>query len=638
MKLNKRFIFLIISIILIFSLIHISAFASDWPQFLGNPENQGVSFADGAVKGSDLNLRWELNTGSTWCDVPGTPVIVDGYVYYYSSQYLRKIELSTGNEIRKVQIYGEPVNQFFVNIAYGDGKIFVPCQVDNLDDGLEIKGAFLRVFDAYSLEQLYVTESLGSGQPQSPVMYHDGYFVTGIYGRNAIYAGFTSEDEDTTRPDEIKPVSWSVNAVSKYGFSFNGAAFLGDYCYFGNGNILDIVNYKTGEARSLDMGTEYSIRSTVTYSNETKRLYVALNHNDSRAAIFSYELSKDGMPEQSTLCKWISDIEGGGTQAAPVIYKGRLYLGGGGHTMGSNEPFWVLDAITLKEIYSVPVLTKGSASISVSYSVEENDHQVYIYVVPYAPNEKGLSELWIISDKEGQTKPQYEVIENIGKPQYCSQSVIVASDGSLIWYNDGRYLYCYENKLGVFEDTEYHWAKENIAYIARRNIVSGVGENKFLPEGTITRAQFVQILANLSRQDISGCKTDVFSDVGSEWFAPAVAWAVENKITDTENKGFRPDDPIKREDMALMLYNYAVNVANAELPRVNAEASFNDANIISKKAILPVTIMQQAGIINGMSFDGGLFFAPWNEATRAQAAAMISRFYMSLNQIGAYHE
>jgi hypothetical protein len=628
----KQIVSLLIAVIMVVVLSSVSVCASDWPQFLGDPKAPGISYGDGATKGSDIKLRWEKNTGSTWFDVPGTPIVVGEYVYYYSSQYLRKLELATGTEVAKAQIYGEPVNQFFINIAYGEGKIFVPCQTDNLDDGLDIKGVFLRVFDAETLNQLYVTESLGSGQPQSPVMYHNGYFVTGIYGRNAIYAGFTANDEDPTRPDEIKSISWSVDAASKYGFSFNGAAFVGDMCYFGNGNILNIVNYKTGDSRAFDIGEEYSIRSTITYSNETNRLYIASNHQDNHAAIFSYELEADGMPKISSVCKWVSTIEGGGTQSAPVIYKGRLYLGGGGHTMGSNEPFHVLDAITLKEVYSVPILSKGSAGISTAYASEENNWQVYIYMVPYSPNANDLSELWIIEDKQEQTEARYEIVENIGRKQYCSQSLIVASDGSLVWYNDGGYLYCYENSAGIFDDTKNHWARENVAYMARRKIVNGVGNNMFDPEGTITRAQFAQILANMSGEDFSDLKTDAFSDVGTQWFAPAVAWAVKNEIVDTDSKAYMPNEPINREDMALMLYRYATKVAKSELPAVNEAVQFTDAKDISSKAYEAVSLMQRSGIINGIAEGNEMSFAPKNEANRAQASAMIARFYMILSR------
>ena len=369
-----------------------SALAVDWPQFLGDPAAQGVSDGRSATVGSDLDLRWEKLTGTlgedgvlthTWNDVPGTPIVVGDYVYYYSSQYLRKVDLATGQEVKTAQVYGEPVNQFFIDIAYGEGKIFVPCQVNNMNDGTGVEGCFFRVFDADTLEQLYVTESIAKGQMQSPVMYHDGYFVTGTYGRNGVYAGFSAEDEDPTRPDEVKKAAWTVESGSKYGFSFNGAAFVGKYCYFGYGSTLYVVDYKTGDTRTYELGEGYANRSTIVYSTETNRLYVACNHPTEGASVFSFALDDTGMPVKETAKEWVSHTKGGGTQSSPVIYRGRLYIGGGGYTMGSNEPFHVVDANTMEEIYSVPILTKGSAGISTAYATAENNWQVYIYLVPY---------------------------------------------------------------------------------------------------------------------------------------------------------------------------------------------------------------------------------------------------------------
>lgn len=608
----------------------VPAMASDWPQFLGTSDFQGISEAYTAENAGDLSLRWEKNTGSTWTDVPGTPVVVGEYVYYYSSEHLHKLELATGKEVASVRVYGEPINQFFINIAYDDGKIFVPCQKDNLDDGLDIKGCFIRVYSADTLEQLYVTESFGSGQFQSPIMYNDGHVVTGVYGRNGIYAGFTTADEDIAVGSEVKKLSWTVNSESKYGYTFSGACFVGDYCYFGCNNILSVVNYKNGEIRSFYIGEGHRISSTVVYSNETKRLYVSSNHPEGHAAVFSYELGTDGMPVEETALKWISDVDGGGTQSTPVIYRGRLYIGGGGHTMGSNEPFHVIDAHTMKEIYSVPILTKASAAVSTAYAREENNYKVYIYMVPYAPNFNDASEMWIISDSMGQTEAKYEIAENIGRSQYCSQSVAIASDGALIWYNDGGYLYCYENGLGIFADTQNHWAREDIAYVAQRKTVNGVGNNLFNPDGKITRAQFVQILANMSGEDFAHFTADAFSDVSTQWFAPAVAWAVQNKIVDTDSNLYMPNEPINREDMALMLYRYVANVAKTKLKAVSASVDFADKGVISEKAREAVSAMQQSGIISGISEGSGIYFSPQNQATRAQASAMIARFYKAI--------
>jgi hypothetical protein len=624
------------------SLLMTPAYAADWPQFLGQEASQGVSGGFSATKGSELSLRWERNTGSTWNDVPGTPIVVGDRVYYYSSQYLRKLSLATGEELATAQVYGEPASQFFINIAYGDGMIFVPCQANSMNDGTGVDGCFFRVFDADTLKQLYVTESISKGQMQSPVMYHDGYFVTGTYGRNGRYAGFTSKDEDTSRGDEVKKASWIVETESKYGFSFNGAAFEGNYCYFGCGSFLYIVNYRSGEAQSFEIGAGYNICSTIVYSHETERLYVAANHPTDGASVISYELAPDGMPVASSALEWVSHTKGGGTQSTPVIYNGRLYIGGGGSTMSTAEPFHVIDAATMKDIYSVPVLTKGSAAISAAYSADANKQLVYLYLVPYAPKDETISQMWILTDSKEQTQAKYEVIDGIGHRQYCSQSVLIAHDGSLLWYNDAGRLYCYEKKAalsdggsgvedsaGIFPDTDSHWAKEQIAMLAEKSILSGTGNGYFSPDASITRAQFAQILANLSGDDFTGYTTDAFDDVKSgDWYAPAVAWAVKNSITSGSGAhSFSPNAQITRQDMASMLKRYLDNMAKIELPHTSAAIPFTDRADISAYALEPVDYMQTAGIINGIADGSAYRFAPKSQATRAQAATMIAKLY-----------
>lgn len=609
-----------------------TAAAADWPQFLGEEDSQGISEAQTPTNGSDIRLRWKKITGTEWTDVPGTPIVIGDYVYYYSSRYLRKIDLASGKEVKKVMVYGEPVNQFFIDIAYGDGKIFVPCQQDNLNDAVEMDGCFLRVYDAETLEQLYITESISSGQMQSPVMYHDGYFVTGTYGRNGTYAAFTAEDEDLSRSDEIKKMQWAVKAEERDGFSFNGAAFVRDYCYFGCGSILYVVNYKTGESRTFDIGEGHYIKSTIVYSEEIGRIFVAANHAEGGATVFSYVLGNDGMPLPETVRMWNSGTKEGRTQATPVVYNGRLYLAGIG------EPFRVLDAETLKEIYSVPVSgkgSKGSAAISTAYGTEENGNQVYIYLLPYAPDEKDQSELWIISDKKGQKTAKYEVIDYETEGEYCSQSVAIAGDGSIIWYLDNRYLYCYENCSGIFNDTQSHWGREYVAFLSRMGIIDGIGDGMFAPNNTVTRAQFVQMLAKMSGDDTAVAKAVDFDDVAAgKWFAPAVNWAAEHGII-TQNGGeFRPNENISRQDMALMLYLYTQNVTAAELKPVKDKLSFTDAAKIASEAKQAVETMQRSGIIDGMPDGSGVKFAPAESATRAQAAAMITRFYQALKEQG----
>ena len=59
-----------------------------------------------------------------------------------------------------------------INLCYGDGKIFVPVKTNNMDDGTGVVKAHLRVFDADTLEQLYITDdAMATSDTQTAVMY-----------------------------------------------------------------------------------------------------------------------------------------------------------------------------------------------------------------------------------------------------------------------------------------------------------------------------------------------------------------------------------------------------------------------------------------------------------------------------------
>lgn len=415
-----------------------------WSQFLGNEGLQGVSDAKTPRTAEELEVKWTKQTGTGWNDVPGTPIIVGNYVYCYSSQYLHKYDLITGEELAKAQVFGKSTNQFFINLCYGDGKIFVPVKTNNMEDGTEVKKSHLRVFDADTLEQLYITEDITTGDMQTPVMYHDGYVVFGGYFRNSYYACFSTEDEDPSSSNEVKQAVWSVQSTNTKGFCWNGAAFVGDCIYFADNGYRDsstvwTIKYKTGEiVDSFKMSTGYDSKSTIIYNDKNNRIYIPCNNSDGGASVLAYEVNADGKLNQKTVKEWKSDTSGGGTQSTPVIYNNRLYIAGGGGTMGSGEPFHVIDANTMQEIYKIDgMISKGSAAVSTAYATKENGNQVYIYMVPYDCTKE--NNFWIISDKEGQIEPQYETA-TVGS-DYCSQSVAIASNGYLVWYQDDKNLY-----------------------------------------------------------------------------------------------------------------------------------------------------------------------------------------------------
>lgn len=172
------------------------------------------------------------------------------------------------------------------------------------------------------------------------------------------------------------------------------------------------------------------------------------------------------------------------------------------------------------------------------------------------------------------------------------------------------------NSYKSFSDTNGHWGNSYIRFVSARELMSGVSETDFAPNSTMTRAMAATVLVRLSGENATGAHkyTDVNPD---DWFAPAVSWAYENKISDTTSDKFRPNDPITREELASFLYNSDKNANNA------GTIDFKDASLISASYKDAVAYCVERKIIGG--YDDGTF-KPQNHASRAEVATMISRY------------
>lgn len=172
------------------------------------------------------------------------------------------------------------------------------------------------------------------------------------------------------------------------------------------------------------------------------------------------------------------------------------------------------------------------------------------------------------------------------------------------------------------------WYYDAVYDLVGRGIINGMSDTIFAPQDNITRAQFAKILAAASGESLSAFGgQSVFGDVRStDWFAPYVGWAYDKGIvkgvSDTE---FSPNAKITREQMAAMICRYA-DYKKVTLSPINAKLIFNDDSTISAWAKNNVYAMQQAGIINGYADGNGFIFKPQGNATRAEAAKMISSF------------
>lgn len=181
----------------------------------------------------------------------------------------------------------------------------------------------------------------------------------------------------------------------------------------------------------------------------------------------------------------------------------------------------------------------------------------------------------------------------------------------------------------AFRDTKTHWAKDSINFLAARGIIKGMTSDTFLPGKTVSRAEFVTILANKAGVDLEAYQPtgQGFADVkASDWFAKAVAWASDQGVVNgSQNKvgsmKFDPNANITRQDMAVILSRYLSKVEKTALATPNAAVTFADQGKIAGYASFAVKNMQQAGIINGKTTTT---FAPVDSATRAEAGKMIA--------------
>ena len=186
----------------------------------------------------------------------------------------------------------------------------------------------------------------------------------------------------------------------------------------------------------------------------------------------------------------------------------------------------------------------------------------------------------------------------------------------------------------MFTDVEKNWAYPGIQYCVTHGIMGGMGDGTFAPTGTTTRAQIVQILYNLEGTPaVSG--TTPFTDLTANWYKPAILWAYQNNVVaGTSPTTFAPDQPVTREQIAVILTQYMFHVLKMERTWTPADLStFPDGAQVSSWAKEAMQDAVALGLINGTKApDGLVYLDPQGSAARQQVATILMNFCQNVKK------
>lgn len=237
--------------------------------------------------------------------------------------------------------------------------------------------------------------------------------------------------------------------------------------------------------------------------------------------------------------------------------------------------------------------TDGKITISTPKAVE--GATVTITVTP--DKDKELKSLEVI-DENGNRLP----LTDLGNGKFS----FVMPAGKVTVKSEFGKANAYVNPYMDVQTNDWYFGA--VQYVTENGLMNGTG-NGFEPNLATSRAMIWTILARMSNVNTAS---------GGEWYAVAQQWAKKNGVSD----GTMPNGTITREQLAAMLYRYAVSKGMVKAPVTANLSIFADASSVSTYANEAMQWAVATGLINGM--DGKL--NPQGSATRAQVATMLMRF------------
>ncbi len=485
---------------------------------------------------------------------------------------------------------------------------------------------------AYEGQEVTVTISLSGGQKVYQVSGSNVTLrpVSSSSSRYVQYT-FTMPDRDVSINAEIEPATYSVTA----GSSLHGTIDI----YVGYGKDPSALEYGDWVEVYVRPASGYYLKS--------------LKHNGN-----SVDVTGNKYEFQITEDTYIT------AEFSDSLYVETYYSSWNG-TVVTYDRYWdketefdygdtVYVEITPKDGYTIDKIsiTDSVTGKSVSYTESSTEKNVYYFTMPEHPVlvkvefKEGYS-ITVADTKYGKIKvseknaDEDDRITITVEPDYGYQLTwlsIKAKDGTKVSYSEGYikntyYFYMPDQDVTIsatfsrgtlpFTDVKStDWFYDAVSFTYNMGIMDGVETNKFSPSTTITRGMVVTMLWRMAGEPYAS--GTYFDDVSyGRYYTTAVAWSARNNIIEGSGANtFGVNDPITREQLAVILYRYAKYMNYSTT--TSSLYGYDDANKVSSWAKDAMGWAVRNGVIGGVT---NTTLCPNNTATRAEVAQMFMNFY-----------
>lgn len=573
----------------------------------------GSTFSFEAVEGASVNITVTAKDGYAVTPNAGSDWTVSSDGSVFTAQL-------TGSSAPSFNVAAKELYDINATVSYAHGMN---------EYGASISTSPTK---AYEGQEVTVTISLSGGQKVYQVSGSNVTLrpVSSSSSRYVQYT-FTMPDRDVSINAEIEPATYSVTA----GSSLHGTIDI----YVGYGKDPSALEYGDWVEVYVRPASGYYLKS--------------LKHNGN-----SVDVTGNKYEFQITEDTYIT------AEFSDSLYVETYYSSWNG-TVVTYDRYWdketefdygdtVYVEITPKDGYTIDKIsiTDSVTGKSVSYTESSTEKNVYYFTMPEHPVlvkvefKEGYS-ITVADTKYGKIKvseknaDEDDRITITVEPDYGYQLTwlsIKAKDGTKVSYSEGYikntyYFYMPDQDVTIsatfsrgtlpFTDVKTaDWFYDAVSFTYNMGIMDGVETNKFSPSTTITRGMVVTMLWRMAGEPYAS--GTYFDDVSyGRYYTTAVAWSARNNIIEGSGANtFGVNDPITREQLAVILYRYAKYMNYSTT--TSSLYGYDDANKVSSWAKDAMGWAVRNGVIGGVT---NTTLCPNNTATRAEVAQMFMNFY-----------